>query len=399
MGIGIGNKNTNKTLIKLAIITMALSDCGNAVVVPALGVIQEAWPQYSATMIQMIASVGSIFIGFTPVLLYAPLAKFLRKRSVLLFGTLCFVIGGVGPAFITGSFVGILVMRAILGIGIGIVSPLGVDCICAFFEGNERRTMMGFLTAAIGASGVIFQTLGGWLCTISWNYTFLAYFAGAVLLAFSILFLPEPPSQEKAFDTPEGPRVKVKEKMPAGVWLYALMFFVGGMAFYTAPANVAMVATSEGFMEPIQIGMAFNVMTFVCFICGLVFGPISKKAAWLPLPLSYLLSGAGLLILSQANSFLMVAAGLFCEGFIIGWGTAGMCSKSTTLAPASKMALASALPFTAMNLGQFFEPAVYNYLFEAGRTPMVVGGIVLLVLTVILAVMEKAIPCDVTAQN
>ncbi|HWQ80305.1 MAG TPA: MFS transporter, partial [Anaerovoracaceae bacterium] len=384
-------KNTNKTLIKLALITMALTDCGNGVTSAALGVIQEAWPQYSATMIQMLGSVTAIFLGFTPVLFYTPLAKFLRKRSILWLGTLFFVVGGAGPAFLTESFIGILVLRALLGIGIGIVTPLGVDCICAFFEGNERRTMMGFLTAAIGASGIMFQTLGAWLCGISWNYTFLAYLAGAALLGFSILFLPEPPKQEKTFDTPMSP--KVKEKMPVGVWLYTLMFFLGGMAFYSAVGNVAMVAIGEGFMVPLQIGMAFNLMTLACFICGLIFGPVSKKASWLPLPLGFTLEGAGLLICSQANSFPMMAVGLFFVGFFLGWGTAGICYKTTTLAPTSSIALASALPFFATNTGQFFEPAIFNYFVGAGRTPMIVGGILAIVLAVTLAIMEKAIPC------
>ncbi|HWQ74622.1 MAG TPA: MFS transporter [Syntrophomonas sp.] len=393
-------KNTSKTMIKIAIISMCLTDSANGVVTPALGTIAAAWPHISATMIQNIGSVAAVAIGVAPLIFYTPLAKIWPKRRILWLGVAVFMIGGIGPAFITTNFMLILVFRALLGFGIGILTPLGIDLCCAFFEGSERRTLIGLTSTAIGASGIIFQTIGGILCTISWNYTFYAYAAGGLFFAISIIFLPEPPRQEKLFDTPahDGAVIK-KEKLPGLVWGYAIIVFFAGMAFYSGVANVAMVAIGEGFMQPVQIGMAFNVMVVSCMITGALFGPMTKYIRYWTLPIAVGLGGVGLLICSRAASFLTMAAGLFLVGLLLGLGLASVFSKATTLAPASKSAIATSLPMALWNIGQFFEPAIFNSFVGAGRSPMVIGAVVCFVLTVVLAIMEKAIPYEFVTEN
>lgn len=388
----------NRTLIKLAIICLSLTDCGVGATTPALATIGAAMPDVSIALIQMIASLPALFLGLAPTILYAPMAKFLKKRSILYIGVILFLIGGIGPAFLHSSIYMILVLRAILGIGIGILTPMGIDLIYAFYEGHEQRTMIGWSGACIGLSGVIFQTLGGFLSSINWTYTFYAYVASAIFFAVAIAFLPEPERRIEAIA--EGTAAKEKAKLPAAVYFYVMLIFLNGMLFFIPITNAAYVLLGDQMISsPAQIGLMFNALTVSSIIIGLIFAQLFKALKYHILTASLLIGALGLFLCYYTHSASVFTAGLFCIGLTLGGTTSAVWAKLGALVPAAVSALAIGLGISFFNLGQFFQPIIFNLFTVPGRQPFMIGIAGFIILAVFAVILEKAYPVKANTES
>ncbi|GAB6155078.1 MFS transporter [Desulfosporosinus burensis] len=387
---------TNRTLIKLAIICIALTDVGVGATTPALATIGAAFPGFSVSLIQMIASIPALFVGLIPTLLYAPLVRFIRKRSILYIGCVLFLVGGIAPAWINSSIYHILIFRAFLGIGIGLLTPMGIDLIYDFFEGHEQRTMLGWSSACIGFSGILFQTLGGFLCQISWQYTFYAYFVAAVFFAIAIAFLPEP---NKRIETVAEGAPKYKHKIPSATYLYVILLFLNGVFFFIPITNAAYVLIGEGMAQPGQIGLMFSVMTLAAVIIGIVFGQLFKVFKFHILTISFVCGAIGLFLASYTQSVTVYTIALFLNGFTLGGTTSAVWVKFGTIVPAAMLSLAIGLGVSAFNLGQFFQPIIFNFFTVPGRQPFMIGWIGFVVLAVVSIILEKAFPSKIIAES
>lgn len=376
----------NKSLIKLAIICLSLTDVGVGATTPALATIAAAFPTISPAMIQWIASVPALTLAFVPAVLYAPLARALKKRTIMYIGVIFFLIGGVGPAFLHSSFTIILALRLLLGLGIGLLTPMALDLIYDFFEGHEQRTMIGWNGAAMSAGGLVFQTLGGILCQIRWDYTFYAYFAAAIFFAISIAFLPEP--EKKAVQVETG-APKTKHKITVSALLYVLLIFFNGMFFYVPITNTAFILIGERIAQPSQIGMMFNALTLSSIIFGIFFGQLFKAFKYHLLTFGAICGAVGLFLGYTGHSITMFVASLFLTGVTLGFSTSAVWAKFGDLVHPTLIPLAISFGISAMNLGEFCQPLIFNLFTVPGRTPFLygcIGFIALAVYTIILGI-------------
>lgn len=377
----------NKNLTKLAIMCLALTDVGVGATTPALATIGAAWPDVPFSLIQLIASIPAIFVGLIPALLYAPLVKVMKKRSIMWVGIILFLIGGIGPAFIHPNIYVILFLRILLGISTGLLTPMGLDLIYDFFEGHEQRTMLGWSSAAMGASGILFQILGGFLSAIRWDYTFYAYFVSVIFFIISVAFLPEPAKkvQQQAADIP-------KEKLPGAAWFYVAVTFLNGVFFFVAITNSAYVLVGEGMAQPAQIGLMFSVLTAASVVIGLLFSQLFKLMKHYILAGTFLCGAIGLFLCYSTHSITVFTVGLFLNGLCLGGSTSAVWAKFGELIPAIKIPLAISLGVSAINLGEFFQPIIFNLFTVPGRAPFMYGWIGFAALFVIAIILERSIP-------
>jgi len=376
----------NRAIVKAAILLLALTDCGVGATTAALATIGAAFPNVSPSLIQMIASVPALFFAIIPTVFYAPITKVFRKRTILVIGVILFVIGGLAPTWINSSIYVILVFRAILGVGLGLITPLGVDLICDLFEGDEQRNMLGYNGAMLGLSALMFQTLGGFLSQVRWEYTFLAYLPAIAFFIFALIFIPEPEKREVkvAKDVP-----KVKAKLPMAAIFYNIIIFFNGMFFYVAVTNSAFVLITDKIAQPYQIGLMFNGLTFSSILIGLIFGRIFKKIKYYVLTLCLIFGALGLFLCGTTNSIVVFTVGLFFVGFTLSGVISTGYSKMSDIVPPSIQALGIGLVVTSMNLGEFFQPLVFNFFTVPGRQPFIIGAILFIVLAVISVIFEK----------
>src|SRR5665647_914225 len=159
--------------IKLAIYSVSILMMGVIGISSGLYVIGQHFSNVSQTSIQLLVALPSvIIIVVTPII--GKLQEIISMKTLIIFGILCFLVGGVVPALLS-SFTAILVLRALLGVGVGIVQVLSVALVAAYFYGDERSKVMGQQTSAqmIGAAVMLF--VSGYLATAGWNITFYVH--------------------------------------------------------------------------------------------------------------------------------------------------------------------------------------------------------------------------------
>src|SRR5699024_11378506 len=195
-----------------------------AVISPAHGLIAKAFPDASPTMIKLILTAPSlIIIPFS--FLSSYLTSKMTKRKIILIGLIIYLIGGVGPQFVTTIEV-LIGFRMLLGAGVGLVMPLSMSLINDYFEGKERTKMMGYNSAFSNFGGIITMLLAGWLATFGWRTPFNVYFLVLFIFILIFFFLLKGEVQKPLEHIS-------KTKIPLAVWVYALGMEVLMLAYYS----------------------------------------------------------------------------------------------------------------------------------------------------------------------
>ncbi|UWG98931.1 MFS transporter [Dehalobacter sp. DCM] len=395
-------KETNKNILKLAIVCIAMQDSGNGATSPAIGTIMAAMPDVPAYLVQAIATVPSLLLALTP-LLYAKLVDLgVRKRTILYWGAVTFVIGGVGPFFLHSSIWIILLFRAITGFGCGFCMTLSTDLVIDYFEGDERNTMQGFVSAIVGISGVMFQMLGGYLAGIRWDYTFLAYFVAIIFLTIAIIFLKEPDRKAKIAAQEGITDIKQRARLTGPAYLVAFVFALYFFFWFVIPTNGAMVLIMDGMATPAQIGGVFSLITASSFLVSVTFGIVYKKIKFNFYWISYVLGAAGLYLMYVTHSLSMFSLGIVLFGLSLGAQVPVTITKVTQLVPYSAGAAAIALCYAAMGIGGFVQPFIFKFFgpFAIGRPTFLLSAIAFIVLGVIMVVVNKVTPTkNVSTEN
>ncbi|SDP03784.1 Major Facilitator Superfamily protein [Paenibacillus sp. yr247] len=84
------------------------------------------------------------------------------------------------------SIEGILIFRAILGLGIGFITPLMNALVAEYFDGEDRSKMNGLTVGVNGLSGAFFLIIGGAITALGWRGVFWTYCLWRGFAHFSI---------------------------------------------------------------------------------------------------------------------------------------------------------------------------------------------------------------------
>ncbi len=244
-------KLNNNKMLKLTILSIGMATVmAGAAISPALGLIAQAFPDASPTMIKLILTAPSIMIiPFS--FLSSYLTSKLTKRTIIMIGLSIYLIGGIGPQFVSTIEL-LLVLRLILGAGVGLVMPLSMSLINDYFEGRERTKMMGYNSAFSNFGGILTMLLAGWLATFGWRVPFNVYFLGLIIFVLIFFFLPKGEIQQPK-------KSDQKERLPFAVYGYALA--MGGimLAYYSIATNIAL------YLEQSELGGTTLAGTIVSF--------------------------------------------------------------------------------------------------------------------------------------
>jgi len=230
----MSNAKVKSSILSISLLTVMAS----AAISPALAKIHQAFAGTDPTLIKLVLTLPSLLIiPFS--LLAGWLAVRMKKKNVLLLGLCIYLLGGVGGGF-AGSIEQLLLIRALFGIGAGLIIPLSTSLIADFFEGEERAKMMGYSGSVSHFGGVIFLLVSGWLACISWRYAFSVYTLALAIIFMVLMWLPEPQVKHAAGTT--------KARLPSGIYVCALLGALMMVAFYAAPTNLAMFIENERTM-------------------------------------------------------------------------------------------------------------------------------------------------------
>ncbi|MFV0436432.1 MAG: MFS transporter [Desulfopila sp.] len=264
-------------MTRLAVLSLSLlTVMSGAAVAPAVAEIIASFPDASALLGRMVLTTPSLTI--IPVALLTGIAsrRVARKRLVYL-GILFYVVGGAGGG-LAQSIPFLLAMRAVLGIGVGILMPLSTGIIADLWSGHEKTRTMGQASAASNLGGIIATLSSGLLAAISWRASFLIYLLGVPVWLLVLLYMPNQQVKPAAERQPRQGTGLLGFYILWGIGMFLLM-----AAFYTIPVNIALYIQQHGLGDSRMAGLAMAVMTVSSFLTGLVFGRLSKTVnSWLP---------------------------------------------------------------------------------------------------------------------
>ena len=194
-------ETTAKPLVVSILSLSLLTVMAGAAVAPALGVIQEYFADSSPVLVQMIISIPAIFIVITNSI-FPRLCKKFGAKALTMIGLLLYTVGGcIAGAF--SQIVLVLIMRAFVGIGVGIIMPLSTGLLSFYFPPEKQAKLMGYSSAMNQMGGVVATLLSGVLATISWRLSFLVYLMGFFSIILCVIFVPNDRihrSEESAVD-------------------------------------------------------------------------------------------------------------------------------------------------------------------------------------------------------
>ncbi|MGN1231389.1 MAG: MFS transporter, partial [Anaerotignum sp.] len=298
----------NKTRIKIGIYGISLLMMGVIGVSGALSTIGANFPEASQTMIQNIVSIPCLVV--IPVtLLVGKLMDLFSKKLLAIVGILLFLVGGVGPMFMS-SLTGILVLRGVFGVAIGIIQPVSSALVAENFEGSERERVQGNSTSAqmLGCAVMVFA--GGWLATMSWEKTFIVHLVGVIALVLAVVCLPNTKPQRQA--TAE--KTASKAKLTKASWAWAgtmFLLFVGGQVH---SVYMAYIVSEKQLGTAAQSGNTLAFFAVGGFLLGLVYGKLASKTGKLTLATGLIGIVAAYLLIAFAISMQMIYLGAFLFG-------------------------------------------------------------------------------------
>lgn len=318
-----------------------------AAVSPALGNIRNAFPSASTNLIKMILTVPALFIIIFS-LLSGKLASLLSKKQILITGILIYIIGGVGPIF-ANSLTLVLVFRAILGIGCGLIMPISQSLIADFFTGDERTKMTGYSSAASNLMGIISSIVVGTLSSINWKYGFYIYLIALVVLILNSIVLPKQKSEKKH---------KIKVHLNKRVYFLSVSMCLITIAFYAVPTNIALFMAKEHIGNSSSAGLAIAVFTFGGFIAGIILSSIAKKLGEFTITVGIGIMFLGYVVLLYSQNISMILVSVSLVGFAFSMIYPLIFLKTGIISDENSNSIAISIVSSSMFLGQFLSPIV-----------------------------------------
>lgn len=362
----------NFKIAKLTVAILSISlltVMAGAAMAPALGVINTHFADESSLLVQLIVSLPALTIILTN-LFFPWLCRMLCTRTIAVLGLLMYVVFGAG-AFFADNIGLILLLRALLGVSVGMIMPLSTGLLSYYYPPKEQARLMGLAACMSQMGGVIATLLSGLLANISWNTSFLVYLFGLPALALVAVYLPNErlhttSSQHHRFT---GTSLLRFAPSVAGMFLQMLIFFIFPTNFaITARANVLLTGNDITF---IMVGL-----DLVAAVIGIMFGWMMhtmRRVVKYMAPLSFML---GYALFAMGSSTPLLLSGAFFVGIANGIGMPYL--NTIASIEGGKEAATTVMPLlsAALYLGQFASPLILSPLSEwlgGNNAPYIIG--------------------------
>ena len=338
-------KKVTATILSMSLLTVM----AGAAVAPALGIIRQHFADAPDLQVQLIVSLPALFIIVTN-LCFRSISRHLGSRTIALVGLVLYVAAGGGCFFLDNINV-ILVMRALLGVSVGLIMPLSTGLLSYYFPPEEQARMMGLSAAMNQMGGVVGTLLAGLLASVEWNYAFLVYVLALVALLMVFLWLPN-----EHLAAPGDRKEPVKAKQLLRFHPSVIGMFLLTVVFFIFPTNFAIIESSKLGLAASVITLIMVALDLVAFFAGLVFGGLmarfSRQLKYVP-PVLLIV---GFLLYAFPGNVAAVLVGSALIGTANGFGVPYMLTIGSL--KAGKDAATTVMPLlsAALYLGQFISP-------------------------------------------
>lgn len=357
------------------------------ILTPSIATFSHHFVGTDITVIMFANSVTGIISVPVSVISGAVLHRVGFRRAAVL-GILVMSLGGSFPAFMPDitDYAYVIVSRVIVGVGLGVMFPVGNAAIIAFFDGERRARLLGLGVTIQFLFSLVYTTVAGYLTELGWNWSFLTYLIGLIPLAMVVAWMPE--AKDVVAARRSGGRKAspdARARLPRGVWGYALF----GLAVWTCVVTVQVVTSTvldeRALADAGEAALVINCCGVGSIVCGLAFPYLVRAFKARLFGAAALLVAVSLVPCYFAGSAVVYALGALLLG--VGGSAFFTAAQNAAgnLAPRSRVPFVSGVMSSMMNLGPFIGP--YVFAASASAFPALGSGAVFPVLGFVAAVM------------
>ena len=387
-------KKINNSLIIVAILSVFAIPMSTQIPTAGMQNIADHFPNAAYTTIAMVVTLPVLVAAAFSLVAGKIAGTKVETKSLIIFALILFTVGGVAPYFSPNNLTMILVWRAIYGIGVGLLSPLGATLVVQMLSGDLQTKAMGAGSIALNVSGVIYLALAGFLANAAWQNMFLIYFVGLLFLVAVILWLPREPIQTEKSDV-------VKDAKPAFITPamvgIAVVCFVIAVLEYPVLINMSPLIINENIGTAATAGIILALYTVGGILGSAIYAAYKRQLKTHTIPSSMLIVAAGLLLISFGTNALMLGAGTLLIGVSFGIYYPEFYMLMGKAAPVSLTAMGMSLIMVGYDLGGFISPYFYSLLAqvtgqEGIRFPFIFSMIAFVVIAVIMGLGARKQP-------
>lgn len=353
MRFNLITKNDRRRTLTISILSLSLlTVMAGAAVAPALSTIRAYFSDVDQTLTQMIISIPALFIVIMSPIFPKLCAKY-RSRDLLMVGLLLYVVGGCAAGLFSNIYI-VLIFRAAVGVGVGIIMPLSTGLLSFYYTRDKQDVLMGYSSAMNQMGGVIATLAAGLLASVSWRLSFLVYLMGLISIVLCLLFMPN--------ERIGGNSGKKEGGVFAKYYTFVIAMFLLMFTFFIYPAEFAIETSAEGIIPQHFIAVIMAGMDFIAFLGGLSFAPIKKRAGNTTKFIAPILFAIGYALLWLVGGWVGALAGSVFVGFANGLGIPFIISTASQ--QAGKSAAMTVMPMLSMALylAQFATPLLLSFI-------------------------------------
>ena len=348
----------HRNVLKIGILALALLTIPQSILNPVLPAIQAAFPNVAPSIIQLLSTIPSLCcVVFSPV--YGKLTDFVARRKIISVAIVLLLVGGILPAFVS-NFTLFLILRFVMGAGVGLLTPAAADLIVNFFDGSTRQTMMGWNQTAASVGGVVFQLMGGYLAGINWRYACIATAVCAVFYLIAFIILPEPKRKAKASEVDKG--VKVKFRMSRRTWVFSIWYMFYAMFTFAFVTTTAMMVVGENIATSADLGFTMSFLTVSVSVVALFFGQLAKIFKKYVIAVGILVNAIAALVAFIGHSLILINLAMVLCGVGLALAIPGVLIKVSSMVAPVAATMAMSIFYATSGLGQFVQPLVFAWI-------------------------------------
>jgi MFS family permease len=346
----------HRNVLKIGILSLALLTIPQSMLNPVLPAIQAAFPNVAPSIIQLLSTIPSLCcVVFSPV--YGKLTGFVARRKIYSAAIILLLVGGILPAFVS-SFALFLMLRFVMGAGVGLLIPAATDLIVNFFDGSTRRTMIGWNQAAASIGGVLFQLIGGYLAGINWRYACLATAVCAIFFLIAFIIIPEPELKVKASEADQENKFRMSGRMCAfSVWylFYAMFTF----AFVT---TTAMMSVREKIATSADLGFTMSLLTISISVVAVFFGMLAKIFKKYIIATGICINAIAAWLAFTGHSLFLIDLAMVLCGVGLALSIPGVLTRVSSMAAPAAVTMTMSIFYATSGLGQFVQPLAFAWI-------------------------------------
>ncbi|WP_025684856.1 MFS transporter [Paenibacillus maysiensis] len=341
-------KDTN--LMKFSLLSVSLILTSSTAISAAIPQLSQSFSGYSLSSIELLTTIPS-FMVMIFVLLSSFIARKIGQKQTIIIGLIITGVCGIIPVFVD-NYMLLLISRAGLGIGFGLMNSLAVSMISSFYTGNERATLIGFQSAFQGLGAALLTFLAGYLLSFGWHYSFLVYALAFPILVLFMMFVPKPESYGSTVEE-EAPQAFKTNKAIIG---YAFFLIIACILYNAVFVKLATLLTTYHLGSETSASSIFSIMQLASMVTGFLFGIVQSRLHKYTLHTSLFLMGLGFFLISSISNLYVVAFGSILVGVSFSLFIPFLFNQVSILSPKKSETFNTSILLVGANIGSFLAP-------------------------------------------